>query len=59
MLTKLYVKAATALRSDEGSTGVEYAILVGIIALAVLAGATALQGPIKNAFQAAADGLKF
>jgi Flp pilus assembly pilin Flp len=56
MLTKLYVKATTALKSDEGATAVEYAILVALIA-AVLAGAAAGVGPkITTAFKNATTG---
>jgi pilus assembly protein Flp/PilA len=49
MLTKLYVKMQS-LRSDEGATALEYAILVAFIALAVIVGATALGGGIGGLF---------
>lgn len=36
------------LRRDEGVAAVEYAILVGIIALAVVAGITAFSGSLQS-----------
>lgn len=42
-LTKLYVKVDTWLKTDEGATAMEYAILIGLIAV-VIAGAVAAFG---------------
>lgn len=36
------------LRRDEGVAAVEYAILVGIVALAVVAGITAFSGSLQS-----------
>ncbi|HEY3317885.1 MAG TPA: Flp family type IVb pilin [Coriobacteriia bacterium] len=58
MLTKLYVRCTTALHSEEGSTGVEYAILVAVIAVAVALGATAVAPKIPTTFNAIVGYLK-
>lgn len=43
MLTKLYVAVQSFLMSDdEGATALEYGLLIGLIALAIVIGATAL-----------------
>ena len=36
MLTKLYVRATTALRREEGATATEYGLLVAFIAFAII-----------------------
>jgi pilus assembly protein Flp/PilA len=54
MLTKLYVKMQ-ALRGDEGATALEYAILVGFIAVVVIGGATLLGANINGLFTAVAQ----
>ncbi len=64
MLTRLYLDATARLREARerladaaGASGVEYAILVAVIALVVLAGATLLAPYIQAVFQRVADAL--
>lgn len=55
MLTKLYVAVYSFLMSDdEGATALEYGLLVGLIALAIVVGATALGLGLGGMFDAVA-----
>ena len=55
---KTYLQKAMAfIRDEEGASAVEYALLVGLIALAIVAGATALGGAINTAFDNAATSM--
>jgi pilus assembly protein Flp/PilA len=42
------------LRDEEGVTAVEYALVAGLISVAIIAGATALGGELSAYFQALA-----
>jgi pilus assembly protein Flp/PilA len=44
-------------KDDEGAAAIEYALLVGLIALAIVVGATALGGSIDAAFDSASTKL--
>ena len=55
---KTYLQKIMAfLRDEEGASAIEYALLVGLIALAIVGGATALGGKIGNMFNSAAGSL--
>lgn len=49
-MTKLVTKVQTLLAKDEGATAVEYALLVALIAVAIIAAVTALGGGLSNLF---------
>jgi pilus assembly protein Flp/PilA len=52
---KTYLKKfASFLRNEEGASAIEYGLLVGLIALAIVAGATALGSQISVMFNSAA-----
>ena len=58
-MSKLFVKAQTAVyhrlhRDDRGVTSVEYALLVTLIAVAIIAAVTGLATAISGAFNKAA-----
>ena len=57
MLTKLYVRATTALRREEGATAVEYGIMVALIAAIIVLVVTTLGTQIQAAFQTVVDAL--
>ena len=53
---KTYVtKIMTFINDEEGASAIEYGLLVGLIALAIAVGATALGTSINTMFQGAAD----
>ena len=55
---KTYLQKIMAfLRDEEGASAIEYALLVGLIALAIVAGATTLGTKIGNMFTKAAGSL--
>lgn len=47
---KLIAKASAAFNREEGATAVEYALLVALIAVAIIAAVTALGGGLSNLF---------
>jgi pilus assembly protein Flp/PilA len=49
-LTDLFVKFQTALRSEKGQTLVEYALLLLLIAIVVIAMLRGVGGNVNNAF---------
>jgi pilus assembly protein Flp/PilA len=55
-LLRLYVKLRY---SEKGATAIEYAILVTLIAVVIIAAVTALGVVIKNAFNAAAAAITY
>lgn len=57
MVLKLYVRMASWLDSEEGAAGVEYALLIALIAIAVATGAGIVGPKIEPLFQAVADKL--
>ena len=57
MLTKLYVKATTVLRDEEGSVATEYGLLVAVIAVLLVAAMVALRTGIAGAFTRAVAAL--
>ena len=53
---KTYLRKIVAFINDEeGASAIEYGLLVGLIALAIVAGATPLGTNITNMFSRAAD----
>jgi pilus assembly protein Flp/PilA len=55
---KTYMQKAMAfIRDEEGASAIEYALLVGLIALAIIAGATTLGTKISGMFTTAAGKL--
>ena len=54
----LYVKAATAVRSEKGQTLVEYALILVLIALVVIAALTITGQKVSNTFSNVASTLK-
>jgi pilus assembly protein Flp/PilA len=49
-MTKLFVKFQTLVSRDRGATAVEYALLVGLIAVAIIGAVTALGGQLNTLF---------
>ncbi|MEI6108436.1 MAG: Flp family type IVb pilin [Actinomycetes bacterium] len=49
-MMKLFVKFQTLASQDRGATAVEYALLVGLIAVAIIGTVTALGGQINSLF---------
>ncbi|MEI6108437.1 MAG: Flp family type IVb pilin [Actinomycetes bacterium] len=49
-MIKLFVKFQTLASQDRGATAVEYALLVGLIAVAIIGAVTALGGQLNNLF---------
>ena len=43
------------LRDEEGVTAIEYGLIAALVAIALIAGATALGGGLNDLFQAIAD----
>ena len=43
------------IAGDEGADAAEYALVIGLVALAIVAGAFALGGQLGNAFNSAAN----
>jgi len=54
----LYVKAVTAVRSEKGQTLVEYALILVLIALVVIAALTITGQKVSNTFSNIASTLK-
>jgi len=54
----LYVKAVTAVRSEKGQTLVEYALILVLIALVVIAALTLTGQKVSNTFSNIASTLK-
>ena len=54
----LYVKAVTAVRSEKGQTLVEYALILVLIALVVIAALTLTGQKVSNTFSNVASTLK-
>ena len=54
----LYVKAVTAVRSEKGQTLVEYALILVLIALVVIAALTLTGEKVSNTFSNIASTLK-
>jgi pilus assembly protein Flp/PilA len=46
------------LRCERGATAIEYAIIAGGIALAIVAGVTAIGTPLNNTFTSVAGSVK-
>ena len=49
-MTKLFTKFQTALNQDRGATAVEYALLVGLIAVVIVVAVSALGGQLTSLF---------
>lgn len=50
MLTSLYVRARNLMTSEEGATATEYALLVALIAIIIVAGVRAFGGALDGFF---------
>lgn len=50
-LTRVRKKFASFLRDNEGASAIEYAIIAGLIAVAIIAGASQLGGGIGTLFE--------
>ncbi|MCL5291399.1 MAG: Flp family type IVb pilin [Actinobacteria bacterium] len=50
MLTKLYCRVVSRLKSEEGATAVEYGIMVSLIAVAIILVVTAMGAQLKTVF---------
>lgn len=49
-MLKLVTKAQSLFTREDGATAVEYALLVALIAVAIIAAVTALGGGLNNLF---------
>jgi pilus assembly protein Flp/PilA len=49
-MIKLIAKFQTLVNQDRGATAVEYALLVGLIAVAIIGAVTALGGQLNTLF---------
>ncbi len=54
----LYVKIQNLLRREEGQGMVEYAMIVGLVAIGVIALLTLLGGQVSDIFKSITNGLK-
>jgi pilus assembly protein Flp/PilA len=58
LLTRLFLAFQARLRDDErGATAVEYALIVGLIAIAIITAVTALGTGLSSKFNAITDAL--
>jgi len=55
MFTRLYVKAQSWLHEERGATAVEYALMVALIAVVIIAAVTVLGTNANSKFQVVAD----
>jgi len=55
MFTRLYVKAQSWLHEERGATAVEYALMVALIAVVIIAAVTVLGTNANDKFQVVAD----
>lgn len=57
-MTALYIRIANLLREkEEGATGVEYGLLIALIAAVIVGLVATLGEQIRTAFQAVVDGI--
>jgi Flp pilus assembly pilin Flp len=49
----MFTKAKALLREEEGASAVEYALLLAMVALAVIAGGAGMYGAVSGRFQQA------
>jgi pilus assembly protein Flp/PilA len=52
-----FQKAMAFIRDEDGASAIEYALLVGLIALVIAGGAAALGTAVNGKFQSAASNL--
>lgn len=57
MLLKHYIKAKLWLTEDRGASAVEYGLLVGLIAIVIIAAVTLLGSRVSSTFSEAASAL--
>jgi len=50
MLTKFFVKMQNKMQDEEGQGLVEYALIIVLVALAVIAALTAMGGSVRDVF---------
>ncbi|CAB4331388.1 unannotated protein [freshwater metagenome] len=56
-MTKLFAKFQASASQDRGATAVEYALLVGLIAVVIIGAVTALGGQLSTLFTTVKDAL--
>jgi pilus assembly protein Flp/PilA len=56
-MTKLFAKLQSIASQDRGATAVEYALLVGLIAVVIIGAVTALGGQLNTLFTTVKDAL--
>lgn len=56
-MSKLFVKFQTLASQNRGATAVEYALLVGLIAVVIIGAVTALGGQLNTLFTTVKDAL--
>lgn len=57
MLLKKYIQAKLWLTEDRGASAVEYGLLVGLIAIVIIAAVTLLGSRVSTTFSSAATAL--
>lgn len=57
MLTNLYVRLMNSLKNEKGQGMVEYALIIGLVAVILIGAIVAFRGQIANLFQSLTDGL--
>ena len=57
MLLKKYIQAKLWLTEDRGASAVEYGLLVGLIAIVIIAAVTLLGNRVSTTFSTAASSL--
>lgn len=55
LASKLYFKATAKMKTEDGATSVEYALIIGLISIAIITVAALLGDNIVALFQRAAD----
>lgn len=56
-ITSAYCKLRTFLKCEEGASAIEYGIIAGLIAVAIIAGAKLIGDNLETVFDNIADGL--
>lgn len=56
-MLSLYVRVSAAMRTDDGAAATEYALLIALIAVAMVAAATALGQAVSAQLDRVATGL--
>ena len=56
-MSKLLERTKAFLKSEDGPTAVEYAVLLALIVVVIIAAVTLLGGRVRDQFQTAADAM--